>query len=192
MKFTQSATWVTAAVLLLAGAGCSSSNSSDAGGSTTTTAAGDKGSDSPETSGKDSLQPVSVCPLLDAADLATVGVSGAGKPTERTGPPGVALGACTWGSIDAGMLVVQVESRGDGLIVDPLETLLGAAKSEPKPASQPDGAKIYDVALLPSGGGTGTSVAVESGTQLVVVSRFGDNVDVPALEALTSKVVGSL
>ena len=47
-------------------------------------------------------------------------------------------------------------------------------------------------ALLPSGGGTGTSVVADQGSELVVVSRFGDDVDVPALEALTAKVVDAL
>ena len=180
---------VVALVLVLAGAGCSSGESSSDGG-TSTTAAERSGPDDSTSAG--SPEPVSVCPLLDEADLATVGVTGPGKPTERVGPPGIALGACSWGSIDTELLVVQVESRGADIIVDPLAGATKAAKSAPKPASQPAGAKVIDIALLPSGGGTGTSVVADQGSELVVVSRFGDDVDVPALEALTAKVVDAL
>ena len=130
--------------------------------------------------------------MVDPAAVTALGLSGPGESSDRVGPPGVAIGVCTFGSIidETGALVVQVESKSKDAPVDPLMAVLeGASKAAPTAASKPSGAKVYDLAVIPGGGGVGNSVAWEGEGRVVVAARTGNNVDVAQLENIVAGIV---
>ena len=127
--------------------------------------------------------------------MTALGLSGAGQSSSYDGPPGTAVGVCSFGSVtdETGTLVVQVETRSKGAVVDPIMIVLkNATQTAPAAASRPSGAKVYDVAVIPGGGGVGTSVAWEGGGHVVVAARTGDNVDVAQLETIVAGIVDQL
>ena len=133
--------------------------------------------------------------MVDEAAVTAMGLTGPGEPSDRVGPPGVATGVCTFGSIidETGALVVQVESKSKDAVVDPIMAVLkGASQTAPTAASKPSGAKVYDLAVIPGGGGVGTTVAWEGDGHVVVAARTGNNVDVAQLENVVAGVVEQL
>ena len=189
------------ASLLLGVSACSSSDSSDSASkaSTTTAPSGDSSGDSSGNSSDKgsggSVTAVEVCPMVDPAAVTALGLSGPGESSDRVGPPGVAIGVCTFGSIidETGALVVQVESKSKDAPVDPLMAVLkGASQTAPTAASKPSGAKVYDLAVIPGGGGVGNSVAWEGDGRVVVAARTGNNVDVAQLENIVAGIVDQL
>jgi len=190
MRLSRLALAVTASLLVVGLAGCSSSDSSDsAAASSTTSAGGGSGA------AGGAVDAVEVCPMVDEAAVTALGLSGPGEPSSYDGPPGTAVGICSFGSIvsDAGMLVVQVETKSEDAVVDPIMTVLkNATETAPTDASQPSGAKVYDIAVIPGGGGVGRTVAWEGDGHVVVAGRTGDNVDTAQLETIVAGVVDQL
>ena len=184
----------TAAALLLVGAtSCSSGDDSSTATSTTAErSSSDSGSgSSAASSSSGKVTAVEVCPMVDAAAVTALGHSGAGEASSYDGPPGTAVGVCSFGSVmeDAGALVVQVETKGKDAIVDPIMTVLNnATGTEPAAAATPSGAKVYDVAVIPGGGGVGTTVAWKDDSHVVVAAQTGDEVAVAQLEAIVAGV----
>jgi hypothetical protein len=194
MRLPRFAIAATASLLLLGVSACSSSDSSDSASkaSTTTATSGDSSGNSSEKGSGGSVTAVEVCPMVDPAAVTALGLSGPGESSDRVGPPGVAIGVCTFGSIinETGALVVQVESKSKDAPVDPLMAVLeGASKAAPTAASKPSGAKVYDLAVIPGGGGVGNSVAWEGEGRVVVAARTGNNVDVAQLENIVAGIV---
>lgn len=197
MRLPRFAIAATASLLLLGVSACSSSDSSDSASkaSTTTATSGDSSGNSSEKGSGGSVTAVEVCPMVDPAAVTALGLSGPGESSDRVGPPGVAIGVCTFGSIidETGALVVQVESKSKDAPVDPLMAVLkGASQTAPTAASKPSGAKVYDLAVIPGGGGVGNSVAWEGDGRVVVAARTGNNVDVAQLENIVAGVVDQL
>ena len=197
MRLHRLAVAATAVLLLVGVSACSSSGSDGTASKGTSTTASSGGSDSD--GGSDSpggtVKAVEVCPMVDAAAVTALGLSGAGQASDYDGPPGTAVGVCSFGSVtdETGTLVVQVETKSEGAVVDPLLIVLkNATQTAPVAASKPAGAKVYDVAVIPGGGGVGTSVAWEGGGHVVVAARTGDNVDVAQLETIVAGVVAKL
>lgn len=199
MKITRPTAILLLAGLLALGAGCSSSSDDTAsGGGASTTAAGasdaggssDKGGDNGSES--QAVKAPDVCPDVDTAALSEAGVPTTGEATSYPGPPGTAIGVCTFGTLvdPKGAVVVQVENKSKDAIVDPLLTVLKNASQEaPTAASQPDGAKVYALALIPGGGGVGKSVAWESDEHVVVAAQTGESVDPAPLEKIVAGIV---
>jgi hypothetical protein len=197
MRLPRFAIAAAASLLLLGVSACSSSDSSDSASkaSTTTATSGDSSGNSSEKGSGGSVTAVEVCPMVDPAAVTALGLSGPGESSDRVGPPGVAIGVCTFGSIidETGALVVQVESKSKDAPVDPLMAVLkGASQTAPTAASKPSGAKVYDLAVIPGGGGVGNSVAWEGDGRVVVAARTGNNVDVAQLENIVAGVVDQL
>ena len=182
-----------AALLLLGAASCSSGDDSSSTSPTTTASSGGSGADSGASAG--TVKAVKVCPMVDAAAVTALGHSGAGEASSYDGPPGTAVGICTFGSLtdDTGALVVQVETKGKDAIVDPIMTVLdNATQNGPTAAATPSGAKVYDVAVIPGGGGVGKTVAWKDDNHVVVAAQTGDDVQVAQLEAIVAGVVDQL
>ena len=191
MRLYRLAVATTASLLLLVAGACSSSEST----STTTAPSGGSSSGS---SGKDTggaVKAVEVCPMVDAAAVTALGLSGPGEPSSYDGPPGTAVGICSFGSVidDSGALVVQVETKSKDAVVDPIMTVLkNATQTVGTTAVGGSDAGIYDIAVIPGGGGVGKTVAWQGGGHVVVAARTGDNVDAAQLGAVVAGVVDKL
>ena len=203
MKFTRPTAILLLTGLLALGAGCSSSkDDSAAGGGATTTAAtggaGDDGSsDKGGANGDEGGSPKApdVCPDVDTAALEAAGVPTTGKASSFPAGPGAALGVCTFGGIadPKGFVTVQVAIKPADSTIDPVLTVLKAAvKTPPTDATKPAGAKVYDLAAIPGGGGIGKTVGWENDRYVVAASQTGENVDPAPLEDIVAGIAGKL
>lgn len=199
MKITRPTVVMLAAAVLVLGAGCSSSSDDTAsGGGASTTAGGASASASTgsgDGGGSQKVTAPDVCPQVDASAVAALGMPATGEPSSYPGPPGTAIGVCSFGSIasEQGILVVQVENKTKDAIVDPVLTVLkNAVQEPPTAAASPEGAKVYSLAVIPGGGGVGTTVAWESDEHVVVAAQTGEKVDVANLEKIVAGIVDKL